>query len=52
VINSLFLQENATALVALARKEEDPALKREMVQRLSLMHNKVATDFMIELLGK
>jgi len=52
VINALFLQENATSLVALARKEEDITLKKEMVQKLSLMHSKVATDYMIELLGK
>lgn len=52
VIHALFLQENAASLVALARKEEDITLKKEMVQKLSLMHSKVATDYMIELLGK
>jgi HEAT repeat protein len=51
-INALYMQENATALVALARKEEDPALKKELVQRLSHMRSKVATDYMMELLGK
>jgi HEAT repeat protein len=52
VINALFLQGNATALVGLARKETDMTLKREIVQKLSLMDSKAATDFMIELLGK
>ena len=52
VINALFLQGNATSLVALARKEDDLTLKREIVQKLSLMDSKIATDFMIELLGK
>ena len=52
VINGLFLQGNAAALVALARKEDDLTLKREMVQKLSLMDSKLATDFMIEILGK
>ena len=52
VINALFIQENAQALVALARKEQDSALKRELVGRLSHMRNKVATDYMLELLGK
>ena len=52
VINGLFLQGNASALVGLARKESDMTLKREIVQKLSLMDSKVATDFMIELLGK
>jgi len=52
IINALFLQENATALVALARKEQDSTLKKELVSRLSNMQSKVATDYMIELLGK
>ena len=52
VIHALFLQNNATALVALARKESDMAMKKEIVQRLSNMHSKVATDYMLELLNK
>ena len=52
VINALFIQENATAMVALARKEQDINLKKEIVGRLSHMRSKVATDYMIELLGK
>ena len=52
VINALFVQENATALVALARKEQDVNLKKELVSRLANMRSKVATDYMIELLGK
>jgi HEAT repeat protein len=51
-INGLFIQNNAEALVALARKEEDPARKRDLVQKLSVMHNKVATDYMLEILNK
>ena len=52
VVNALFIQENATALVSLARKEQDTAMKKELVSRLSNMRTKVATDYMIELLGK
>jgi HEAT repeat protein len=51
VIQSLFVQGNAAALVALARKESDPALKRDIVEKLSHMDSKVATDYMLELLG-
>jgi hypothetical protein len=50
VVNALFTQENATALVGLARKEQDITLKKEIVSRLSQMRSKVATDYMIELL--
>jgi HEAT repeat protein len=52
VVNALFIQENATALVALARKEQDQSMRKEIVSRLSNMRSKVATDYMIELLGK
>lgn len=52
VVNALFLQENATALVALARKEDDINLKKEIVQKLALMHSEAATAYMMELIGK
>jgi tetratricopeptide (TPR) repeat protein len=50
VINALFLQQNATALVALARPERNTELKKEIVQKLSLMKSKEATDYLLELL--
>jgi len=51
-VNGLFVQNNAEALVGLARKEKDPAMKQELVQKLSVMKSKVATDYLLELLGK
>jgi HEAT repeat protein len=51
VVNALFLQDNAASLVALARKEENSELKKEIVQKLSIMRSKVATDYMLELLN-
>jgi HEAT repeat protein len=50
IINALHSQNNATALVALARKEQDATMKREIVQRLAHMDSKVARDYMLELL--
>ncbi|HSC28267.1 MAG TPA: HEAT repeat domain-containing protein, partial [Vicinamibacterales bacterium] len=52
VINALHIQGNATALVALARKEQDIELKKAIVQKLSVMQDKVAIDYMMELLKK
>jgi tetratricopeptide (TPR) repeat protein len=52
VINGLFVSNNPEALVALARKESDPAMKKDMVSKLSNMHSKVATDYLIEILNK
>lgn len=51
VINALGMQErNIKVLIDLARKERDPELKRELVQRLSMSHSKEALDYMMELL--
>jgi hypothetical protein len=52
VLNAFFLQNNASALVAIARSEKDPELKKAAVQKLSLMHSKEGTDYLMELLQK
>jgi HEAT repeat protein len=51
VLEGLFIQSHAEALVSLARKESDPELKRRIVEKLSLMGgSKVAMDYMMEIL--
>jgi len=52
VIQAFFLQGNAKPLIQIARQEKDASLKRDAVQKLSLMHSKESTDFMMELLNK
>src|SRR5216683_2005539 len=52
VLNAFFLQGNASALVAIARSEKDAELKKTAVQKLSLMHSKEGTDYLMELLQK
>ena len=52
VINAYFIQNNAAGLVTIARNEKDPELKREAVSKLSLMHDKEATDYLMEILQK
>ncbi len=52
VLNAFFLQGNAKALIAVARKETDAELKKVAVSKLSLMGSKEATDFLMELLEK
>jgi tetratricopeptide (TPR) repeat protein len=50
-INALFLQNNGRTLVELARAEKDPAMKKEMVSRMSNMHgSKEIADYLMELL--
>jgi hypothetical protein len=46
VIEALFIQSNAKALIDLARAEKNPALRREIVQYLSLMDSREAQDFL------
>jgi hypothetical protein len=50
VISALFLQNNATGLVALARAEKNVELKKDIVSKLSNMKSKEATDYLMELL--
>jgi len=52
VVSALGSQENAEALVAIARKETNLPLKTEIVRRLSDLapRSKVAADFMLEIL--
>jgi HEAT repeats len=52
VLNAYFIQGNAAGLVAIARSEKDPELKKEAVSKLALMHNKEATDYLMEILQK
>jgi hypothetical protein len=52
VLNSYFLQGNAAAIVAIARNEKDPELKKTAVSKLSIMHSKEATDYLMEILQK
>ena len=52
VLEALFLQGNAAAIVAIARGEKDPQLKKIAVSKLSIMHSKEGTDYLMELLQK
>ncbi len=51
VIQALFLAGDSHDLIELARAEKDPALKQEIVQQLSIMQSKEATDYMLEILN-
>jgi HEAT repeat protein len=50
VVNALFIQNNAGALVTLARPEKNVEMKKEIVSKLSNMKSKEATDYLMELL--
>jgi HEAT repeat protein len=52
IVNALFIQGNAKALIDLARKETNMEMKKEIVQKLAVMGNRDAADYMMELLNK
>jgi hypothetical protein len=52
VLNAYFLQGNAKALVAIARTEKDPELRKTAVSKLALMNSKEGTEYLMELLQK
>lgn len=51
-VNGIFISGDAKALVELARKEPDPSLRKAIVERLSVMKSKDATDYLMELISK
>ena len=52
IVNALFIQGNAKAMVDLARRETNPELKKMIVGKLAVMGNKDATEYLMELLNK
>ncbi len=50
ILNALFIQQNGKALVDLARNEQDPQMKKEIINKLAMVHSKESTDYMLEIL--
>ena len=52
VINALFLHGAGKEMVALAKKETNPRLKRSLIKKMSLMNSPEISDYMMEILNK
>jgi hypothetical protein len=52
IADTLFSQKNAKALVDIARAEKDPQMKLSLVNLLSRMKSKEASDYLTEILTK
>ncbi len=52
IIDSVSSSGSAATLVQMARQEKDPALRKRLVERLSMMKDKEAVDYMMEILKK
>ncbi len=50
VLQSFMVQDNARALINIARKEKDPGLKKKAVEMLSHMDDPAAIEFLMEIL--
>lgn len=51
-IEALFVSGDAHSLVILAKKETDPGMRRQIVEKLSVMGNREANDYLMEILNK
>jgi HEAT repeat protein len=49
-LRGLFIHQDSKDLIALARKETNPEMKKEIVRYLSLIHSPDATEYMMEIL--
>lgn len=52
VIDALFVQGSAKQLVAMARKETDPEMKKRIVSKLAIMGSKEGNDYLLEILNQ
>jgi hypothetical protein len=52
VINAMFLRGAGKEMVALARKETNPELRKSLIQKMSLMSSPEITEYMMEILNK
>lgn len=52
VINALFVNGAGKEMVALARKETNPELKKALVRQMSLMSSPEITEYMLEILNR
>ena len=52
ILNAFFLQGNVDGLIQVARTEKDRELRKEAIEKLSIMGDDKATDFLLELLDE
>jgi HEAT repeat protein len=52
IIDALFIQGASTQLVALAKKESDPEMKKAIVSKLSVMGSREANEYLMEILNQ
>ena len=51
-LEGLFINDADDELIALARKETDPEMKRSIIEKLSLMDSRKSKEYMMEIINK
>ncbi len=51
-LEGLFVDDDVKDLIALARSETDPQMRKKIVEKLAIMDSKEAKDYMLEILSK
>jgi len=52
IVEALFIQDDAGDLIKLFKSEGDPQMRKNIAEKLSVMDNKEARDFLLEMLDK
>ena len=52
ILNGYFIGGNVSGLIAVAKTEKNPELRKKAVEKLSLMNSKEAQDYLMQLLQK
>jgi HEAT repeat protein len=52
ILDAYFIGGDAKGLIAVAKTEKDPELRKKAVEKLSLMGSKEANEYLMELLQK
>jgi HEAT repeat protein len=52
ILEAFMIRSDAKTLIELFRAEKDPALKKEILQQLSVMDDPEATEIILEVLGE
>jgi tetratricopeptide (TPR) repeat protein len=52
ILDNIMAAGSAATLVQMARQETEPAVRKQLVERLSMMKDKEAVDYMMEILKK
>jgi hypothetical protein len=51
-LEGLFVDDDAKDLIALAKSETNPQMRRQIIEKLAVMDSREAKEYMLEILNK